>query len=384
MLQKYKLPFIVKPLWLSLLKLFVLGLFFLTFQGCRISDIESYGTDDAYFMLADLRQSNYTPLMTSTETAMSDSMTNEFGGVSSGLSRDAFGNLIISSGEPALNYEEYYDFSYSSRIRRFGQTAPFSDYFSPWYTEHYWYSHETPYWGTNIYETTPWNWFGMGTFLNPFRYSWWLNSAHSYWAWPNSIGLMGGNGHVGSAWNAANGSNSNPVLYRKRTATPTLNSSFSGFSYSGRPAERPAVPSSTKSERPVRPAPTERQSSQDKSPESPILRAVSPSKIPNRVESSPVNSATRFDNRKENGLIKEEVPTSAPRRVPPAPATNTGRKATFGEGSRSVPRSTTPTLSPRRPTYAPTPRSSSPPRPSSPPQRQSTPTRSTPSGQRPR
>ena len=386
MLQKYKLPFIVRPSKASLMHLFAIGFFLMGFQGCRVADIQSYATDDAYFSLSDFPPSDYVPLYSPSFGLLSDTMLDAEMRASPSYTRDAFGNLIISSGEPGLYYEDYYDFSYSARIRRFSSGPAFPDYFSPWYTEHYWFSNETPYWGTSIYETVPWNWYGYGSPHHFAPQSWWLNSVFSPFAWPNSFGYFGFSGHSGSGWNGNSGSIANPVLFRKRMTPPTLQSSFSGFSYSGRPAFTPGKASSSDPEvRPARSIPPATRSSSEPAPVIPITRPASTTRPPLRGESTPVNSASRFDNRKENGLIKEDVPASNPRRVPAAPATNTGRKVTFGEGSRSVPRSSPPPMRSTTPSYSPPPRSNPAPRPSgSSPQRQAAPVRSTPSGQRPR
>ncbi|MBM3170074.1 MAG: hypothetical protein FJZ75_00515 [Bacteroidetes bacterium] len=384
MLQKYKLPVIVKPSKPALLHLFIVGFFLMGFQACRISDFQSFANDDAYFSLSDLPQNDYVPLSTSSGSLVSDTGTEGSMIVSERFKRDAFGNLIISSGIPALDYEDYYDYSYSSRIRRFGSGALFPDYFSSWYTEHYWFSHEVNYWGTNIYETTPWNWYGMGSSFQPNWVSWWLNSGFPLWNWPNNPKQFGFWGHASANGNVGTGSNS--VVFRKRKAPTILNSSFSGFSYSGRPS-RPAGtnPDAETGLRPSRPVPTAPKSNTERVPEPAAIRPTSTGRSPVRVESAPANSATRFDNRKENGLIREEPPASNSGRVSSSPATNSGRKASFGEGSRSVPRAAPPAVRSSSPAHAPVNRTSPPVRSSgSVPQKSSSPPRSTPSGQRPR
>jgi hypothetical protein len=110
MLQKYKLPFIVRPSRASLMHLFAIGFFLMGFQGCRVADIQSYATDDAYFSLSDFPPSDYVPLYSPSSGLLSDTMLDAEMQASPGYTRDAFGNLILSSGEPGLFYEDYYDF----------------------------------------------------------------------------------------------------------------------------------------------------------------------------------------------------------------------------------------------------------------------------------
>ena len=228
--QKYKLPVIVKSSRAALLRLFLLSFCLIGFKACRISDIQSFPTDDAYFSRSDLPKTDYIPLGTNTGSILSDAVEDSSLLISSGVKRDAFGNLIISSGEPVLNYEDYYDYSYSSRLRRFGSVAAFSDYFSPWYTDHYWFSHELNYWGINIYETTSWYWFGNCSQFNPNWILWGLNSGLSAYNWPNS--WLNSKFFWPSVSNPNSESDGNLFVFRKRTAPAILKSTFSGFTYS--------------------------------------------------------------------------------------------------------------------------------------------------------
>lgn len=72
----------------------------------------------------------------------------------------------------SFNYDDYYDYSYASRIRRF-QYSPFSDYYNDYYTNRYWYDYNPAYWGSSIYN----NWgFGMSYFMSPFSFRWGMYS----------------------------------------------------------------------------------------------------------------------------------------------------------------------------------------------------------------
>lgn len=77
-----------------------------------------------------------------------------------------------SSTEYDVNYAEfdeddYYDYAYSARLRRFYHPVVYRDYYADYYTNLYWYTHDPLYWGTSIY----------------LGYSWWYPSYYSalYW-----------------------------------------------------------------------------------------------------------------------------------------------------------------------------------------------------------
>jgi hypothetical protein len=74
----------------------------------------------------------------------------------------------------SFNYDDYYDYSYASRIRRF-QNSPFNDYYHDFYTNRYWYDYNPGYWGSSIYN----NWgmgMGMSNYMDPFSMSWGMYS----------------------------------------------------------------------------------------------------------------------------------------------------------------------------------------------------------------
>ena len=353
--QKYKLPFRVPLPQVALLHLFSFILIIFSLSSCRISDIQSYATDDAYFSWSDLPNYDYTPLDAGLDSDSSNAGSSGLSLAPEGFTRDANGNLIISSGVSALSFDDYSDFYYSSRIRRFGTAAPFSSFFSPWYTDMYWYEPEPLFWGTSIYETVPWNW----------NYPWMTGFSHPQWFGPNSISYFWPI-HPGFNWNGSGGLGggnstgpSTPYIFRKRSTHPALNSTFDGFSNSGRPASGSSPATSPPRSRPPAPLPSPSKSPNAQPGESSPTRPTT--RILPQKESSPANSATRFDNRKENGMIREDNPPGQIRSVPPAPATNTRRKATFGEGSRTVPRTPSPAPRPTpTPTYSPKPRPATP------------------------
>lgn len=354
MLQKYKLPFRVPLPQAALLHLFSLILLISLFGSCRITDFQSYATDDAYFSWRDLPKNDYHPLSSGVDSNSAMEISTGSAAAPEGFTRDANGNLIISSGASDLSFADYSDFYYSSRIRRFGSAAPFSSFYSPWYTDMYWYEPEPVFWGTSIYESVPWNW--NYPWMFGFSYPQWFGHNHFSYFWPINPGFnwnfSGGFGHGNSS-----GPSTTPYIFRKRSAHPALNSTFEGFSNSGRPASGSGPATNPPTPPPSAPVP-----SPQKSPNAQSGASSSPKpagRISTQRESTPANSASRFDNRKENGMIREDNPPTQIRSVPPAPATNTRRKATFGEGSRTVPRSpSTPSRS--TPTYTPKPRPATP------------------------
>jgi len=73
-----------------------------------------------------------------------------------------------------FNYDDYYDYSYASRIRRF-QYSPFNDYYHDFYTNRYWYDYNPGYWGSSIYSSWGMN-PGMAIYMDPFSFSWGMYS----------------------------------------------------------------------------------------------------------------------------------------------------------------------------------------------------------------
>jgi len=92
-------------------------------------------------------------------TAMPDSGTSEY--------TSPEGDTYISN-----NYygDDYYDYAYSARLRRFHNNYSFNNYYSDYYTNSYWYDYN------------PWNW-GVSIYMG---YNWWYPSYHSSWYWPYS------------------------------------------------------------------------------------------------------------------------------------------------------------------------------------------------------
>jgi len=115
------------------------------------------------------------------------------------------GNLTPSDDEGTNGYgsqqvvvvKNYYNqngYEYTSRIKRFHTTYVTFDFYSPLFTETYWYRY-TPYtWGVSIYDD--WSYYGSGV----SRYSWRNSFGGSYWwgydAWRDY------NPWMGYSWNS--------------------------------------------------------------------------------------------------------------------------------------------------------------------------------------
>ncbi|NVO20585.1 MAG: hypothetical protein HXX13_12870 [Bacteroidetes bacterium] len=66
--------------------------------------------------------------------------------------------------------DDYYDYAYSARLRRFHDDFYYNNYYSDYYTNSYWY------------DNNPWNW-GVSIYMG---YNWWYPSFYSRWGWPYS------------------------------------------------------------------------------------------------------------------------------------------------------------------------------------------------------
>jgi hypothetical protein len=78
---------------------------------------------------------------------------------------DENGNTYVTN-----NYNgDYYDYEYSSKIRRFYEPAYGYNYYDPYYTNSYWYDYNPYSWGVSIYLGYNW-WAPSAYYYNPFCY----------------------------------------------------------------------------------------------------------------------------------------------------------------------------------------------------------------------
>ena len=88
---------------------------------------------------------------------------------------DGSGNTYITNNfngsNNTFNYDDYYDYAYAARIRRFHQPVVIASYYDAYYTNAYWYTYDPFLWGTSIYTGYSWwrprPWAGWGC-----NYSW--------------------------------------------------------------------------------------------------------------------------------------------------------------------------------------------------------------------
>jgi hypothetical protein len=80
-------------------------------------------------------------------------------------STDGKGNTYITNNY----YDDYYDYEYSSRIRRFYTPAYGYGYYDPFYTNSYWYDYNPNSWGVSIYLGYNW-WAPSYYYYSPFCY----------------------------------------------------------------------------------------------------------------------------------------------------------------------------------------------------------------------
>ena len=84
--------------------------------------------------------------------------------------------------DDSFSYDDYYDYEYATRLRRFHHGCGHYGYYDNYYTNTYWYNSDPYYWGSSIY----------------LGYSWWGPSYYSYAFTPN---LYFGYGYgYGTCW----------------------------------------------------------------------------------------------------------------------------------------------------------------------------------------
>lgn len=157
------------------------------------------------------------------------------------------GNIVIKNeyyDDSHFAFDDYYDYSYSARIRRFGSQYNTWGYYDPYYTNAYWYNPQPSYWGVSIYQTYGWwgpspvwpygytcpgymivySWGNQWGWNSPYCYnswggtSWWNNPWHNtysygwwnpynpwqYSGWNNPWQYAYWNGYNQGYWNGYN------------------------------------------------------------------------------------------------------------------------------------------------------------------------------------
>lgn len=155
--------YVTKGVTMKLGAIFSIFLFALTVTSCSTSKSAKTGEfDDRYYSLTDARLENR-QLKKLTENRTDDRAVTESNNY------DNYKRIPDESGSDSpstvinnYNYyeaDDYYDYMYSSRIRRFHRPI-MSGYYSPIYTNMYWYNYDPFCFGTSIYTTY--------SFFNPY------------------------------------------------------------------------------------------------------------------------------------------------------------------------------------------------------------------------
>lgn len=91
-------------------------------------------------------------------------------------------NVYDYYDDDTYNNDDYYDYAYAVRIKRFHQPYIGIGYYDDYYTNLYWYNHNPYCWGTSIY--SGYNWWGVPSF--GFGWSWGWGSIGWNWGFPYS------------------------------------------------------------------------------------------------------------------------------------------------------------------------------------------------------
>ena len=123
--------------------------------------------------------------------------------------------------------DNYYDFSYSSRIRRFHRPMMYSHgFYSGFYTDYYWYNPDPFYWGSSIYSGFGWyspyySYSPFYSFYSPFYYDY----HYSHWHNHGHYGHFGYHNHHNN-YAYYNNYNSNNYTYGPRGSLTSNNRSL--------------------------------------------------------------------------------------------------------------------------------------------------------------
>jgi hypothetical protein len=153
-------------------------------------------------------------------------------------------NYTQSGGDTYINnnyYDDYYDYAYASRLRRFHSNYYFPSSYNDFYTNMYWYDYNPWNWGTSIYFNSGWFGpsFGMSFGWGWPYYSYGLGGYPYYGGYGNGYydgyynglynGYYGGIGHSGWYYNEGSWySNDNNYYYGHRGQSGFANGSSNG------------------------------------------------------------------------------------------------------------------------------------------------------------
>src|SRR3972149_4917673 len=104
---------------------------------------------------------------------------------STAVEQDEKGNTYVTNKyyDSDFDSDDYYDYEYATRMRRFYHPVTSYGYYDNYYTNSYWYSGNPYHWGLSVY----------------LGYNWWGPSYYSYNYYPQSYCYSGWGG--GWGWN---------------------------------------------------------------------------------------------------------------------------------------------------------------------------------------
>ena len=107
---------------------------------------------------------------------------------------DGNGNTYVTNNY----YDDYYDYEYASRLRRFNDYNMGYGYYDDYYTNSYWYNYDPGFWGVSIY--TGYNWWWPSYYSRPwYGYGCGCGYGGGYWGGGYGYGY-GGYGYGNGYW----------------------------------------------------------------------------------------------------------------------------------------------------------------------------------------
>jgi uncharacterized membrane protein YgcG len=205
-----------------LVSIIALTTFAIVICSCGVG-FSTYGYDDVYASRSERvnRQVNVTPrqqVAIYQDTAYSKS-TEIY--TDTLLAEDTVTEQTTEYGE--YNEDDYYDYAYTARIRRFHRPYLTYDYYSDYYTNLYWYNSDPWYWGTSIYLGYHWwypSYWGYYSWYSPYWYY-----GYPYYGYHHHHNGNNGHGHHNIAYYNSHDRNSN-FYTRERGSTSTFGNKY--------------------------------------------------------------------------------------------------------------------------------------------------------------
>ena len=192
--------------------LFIAALGALALTSCTTTNQTRAPYDDVYYSSKDASA----PAQTSADQYSQDGQQNASQDYTEKRSpQPDYTNTEKSGGDTYItnnyyNSDDYYDYAYSSRLRRFYSPSYYGGYYDPYYTNLYWYDYNPYSWGVSIYVGYNW-WAPSWYYYDPFCYGYysfhrpWYPYSH-YWPYGygygwNNYGWGYNHGYYNGYWN---------------------------------------------------------------------------------------------------------------------------------------------------------------------------------------